>query len=256
MRFPVVFDLGFVAVPAHPVLEVIGYSAGFAIWSRAQQRQLPSLSKDQSLWLFVGALIGAGLGAKLLGLLEWLPTNLERLSDPKMWFENKTIVGGLLGAWLGVELAKRAVGVRRSTGDAVVFAFIAGLAIGRVGCFLTGLPDKTVGLHSSLPWAVDFGDGPRHPSQLYEIVFLGLLGGALFALRKRFKTPGAMFRVLVVSYLAFRLVGDFWKPRAPYAWGLSAIQTASAFGMTAAAVGLVRLRRKEAAHGGSPVPVS
>ena len=42
------------------------------------------------------------------------------------------------------------------------------LAVGRIGCFLTGLPDHTYGIHSSLPWAVNFGDGPRHPTQLYE----------------------------------------------------------------------------------------
>jgi len=58
---------------------------------------------------------------------------------------------------------------------------VMGIAIGRVGCFLTGLPDHTYGVHSSLPWAVDFGDGPRHPTQLYEIAFVMLLGAAIFA---------------------------------------------------------------------------
>lgn len=241
MRFPVVFDLGFVAVPAHPVLEVIGYSAGFAIWSRAQQRQLPSLSKDQSLWLFVGALIGAGLGAKLLGLLEWLPTNLERLSDPKMWFENKTIVGGLLGAWLGVELAKRAVGVRRSTGDAVVFAFIAGLAIGRVGCFLAGTTDGTHGLPTTLPWGMDLGDGVlRHPTALYEIAFLLVLT----PLCHRWSAPreGDRFKAWMVGYLVWRLLIEPLKTQ-PALWlGLSGLQWQCLAGLVYYAVVLARRR--------------
>ena len=36
----------------------------------------------------------------------------------------------------------------------------SGLAagVGRIGCFLSGLPDGTYGLPSSLPWAIDLGD--------------------------------------------------------------------------------------------------
>jgi len=34
-----------------------------------------------------------------------------------------------------------------------------GIAVGRIGCFLTGLDDHTYGLPTTLPWAVDFGDG-------------------------------------------------------------------------------------------------
>ena len=89
----------------------------------------------------------------------------------------KTIVGGLHGGWAGVELAKWRLGIRHSTGDVFVFPLIFGMSVGRIGCFLTGLPDHTYGNHTSLPWAVNFGDGPRHPTQLYDIVFLCLLGG-------------------------------------------------------------------------------
>ena len=37
---------------------------------------------------------------------------------------------------------------------------VAGIAIGRIGCFLTGLSDQTCGSHTALPWGVDFGE-PR-----------------------------------------------------------------------------------------------
>ena len=62
-------------------------------------------------------------------------------------------------------------------------------------CFLALFAAASDGLVESiseqvatdLPWAVDFGDGPRHPTQLYDIVFLGLFGLFLFA---RFRRPG------------------------------------------------------------------
>ncbi len=60
-----------------------------------------------------------------------------------------------------------------------------GLAVGRIGCHLAGLTDGTHGDPSSLPWAVDFGDGiPRHPVNLYEVIFLGSLALIIFQKEK------------------------------------------------------------------------
>ena len=49
----------------------------------------------------------------------------------------------------------------RNTSDSVslVWPIAVGLGLGRVGCFLAGLHDDTVGLPTVLPWGVDFGDG-------------------------------------------------------------------------------------------------
>src|SRR5260370_21930725 len=98
------------------------------------------------------------------------------LRDPGAWLGGKTIVGGLLGGWAGVEIAKKCMGIAWSTGDLYVFPLIFGMAVGRVGCFLTRLEDHTCGSFTSPPWAVDFGDGPRPPAQLYYIAFLLTLG--------------------------------------------------------------------------------
>ncbi len=68
---------------------------------------------------------------------------------------------------------KRSIGLQQSTGDLYAIPLAVAIAIGRIGCFLTGLPDNTYGTPTNLPWAVNFGDNiPRHPTQLYEIIFL------------------------------------------------------------------------------------
>jgi len=253
MHFPVIFQLGPALIPAHLVFEVAAYGAGLGLYRRARARQ--GLSTDQSLWLLAGAVIGAALGAKTLGFLEQLPRNAGSLSDPAVWLETKTIVGGLLGAWLGVEAAKRATGVAAPTGDATVTAFLVGLAIGRIGCFLTGIEDMTVGLHTDLPWAVDFGDGPRHPSPLYEIAFCLAFAALLHGARKRLRPAGVAFRVMVLGYLAFRFAGDFLKPREPVLAGLDAIQLASLCGMIAAGWSIFRRYRHEANHDRQALPL-
>lgn len=74
----------------------------------------------------------------------------------------QSIVGALIGGLLGVELAKRLAGVAASSGDHFVLPLAAGIAIGRVGCFIAALHDDTYGEPTTLPFGVDFRR--RHPA--------------------------------------------------------------------------------------------
>jgi len=118
-------------------------------------------------------------------------------------------------------------GVERSTGDAFVMPLIAGIVIGRIGCFLAGLHDDTFGVATTLPWGVDFGDGVRrHPTQLYDIAFVLALGAVLVSVRHRLSLePGLEFKLFLSGYLAWRLGVDTLKPVPfSYAGGLSGLQ--------------------------------
>lgn len=258
MTFPVYFNLFGHRVHPHLVLELIGYALGFQLYLRTRKRwPRAAVPFERNMWLIVGCVFGALGGSKLLAFLESFQHYSRHLADPGTWLGGKTIVGGLLGGWAGVELAKRRLGIRHSTGDAFVFPLILGTCIGRVGCFLTGLDDHTHGVHTSVPWAVDFGDGPRHPTQLYEIAFL-LLTGSMLALRMRRPFPnGSIFRLFMLAYLLFRFGVEFLKPRETPLAGLSAIQLACFAGAAVCAASLWVTRR--ASYGealSAPGPVS
>jgi prolipoprotein diacylglyceryltransferase len=156
----------------------------------------------------------------------------------------KTIVGGLLGGWLGVEIVKRVSGIRRRTGDLFALPLCVGIAVGRVGCLLAGLADDTYGKSTRLPWAVDLGDGiGRHPVQVYEILFLVLLG---VVVRAKIQLPeGARFRIFMAGYLAWRVAIDFLKPQ-PLVHGMNLIQWASLAGL--AALGALYLNDRRASR--------
>jgi len=101
---------------------------------------------------------------------------------------------------------------------------VLGIAIGRIGCFLSGVEDESYGIATRLPWGVDFGDGiARHPTQLYEIIFLSVLGAILWISSRLATTVGDRFRLFMAGYLGFRLLVEFIKPGARVG-GLSAIQ--------------------------------
>jgi phosphatidylglycerol---prolipoprotein diacylglyceryl transferase len=148
-------------------------------------------------------------------------------------YANKTVVGGLLGGLVGVEAAKWAMKEKRRSGDLLTYPILVALVVGRVGCFLAGMEDGTAGLPSSLPWALDQGDGiPRHPTALYEIFFLLALWVALRAGEtQRALREGERFALFMAAYLAWRLAVEFIKPVEPFALGLSAIQWACALGL-------------------------
>ena len=193
-----------------------------------------------SRWAVVaGAALGAAIGSRLLYVMDYW-TALQ--SQPwQMWLGGKTLVGALLGGLVGVELAKLAIGWRRSTGDGFVTPLLVAIIIGRLGCQLSPVTDQTYGNPTILPWAWDFGDGvPRHPTSLYEIA--GLSGLAWVIHRARFASePGDRFRLFMVGYLLLRLVLDFLKPPfgptaagvlGPDRWGpLSPIQWACVAGL-------------------------
>jgi prolipoprotein diacylglyceryltransferase len=256
MQFPHYFNLFGVRLHPHAVLEVIAYSAGFQFYlllRRRWRRPAANVPFEQNMWLIVGAVFGALFGSKLLAWLESAPhyRSLFSTLGPAALIGGKTIVGGLLGGWAGVELVKKKLGITRRTGDLYVFPLVLGTCIGRVGCFLTGLPDHTHGVETSLAWGVDFGDGlRRHPTQLYEIVFLLVLGTALLLRTRRPWVDGEIFRLFMLGYLLFRFAIEFIKPRDGLFLGLSAIQCACASGALVCAGALWRLRAAQPQTGG------
>lgn len=216
----------------HPVFETLAYAGGFQAYRYAKRRQGDFLQETQRWNVIAAAIVGAVVGSRVLGLLEQWPM-LAAMSWKQMLFGSggKTIVGGLLGGWLAVELVKWLSGIRQRTGDLFALPLCLGIAIGRIGCFLAGLADDTYGKATSLPWGVDFGDGVRrHPTQLYEIVFLLVLAAVIVRVSRKPHAQGVLFRIFLAGYLTWRFAIDFIKPQ-PLLHGLNAIQWACVGGL-------------------------
>lgn len=232
MHYPVVFHLGPAHIHAHLVFELLAYSLAYQYYQWLRRRSTDPIGDEQRVFIFIGAAFGAFWGSHLLGVIE---RPFEPHASAFIYFlANKTIVGGLLGGLAGVEITKKFLGVTRSSGDLMAYPLMLGLAIGRLGCHLHGLADSTFGLPSSLPWAVDFGDGmPRHPVNFYEILFLALLALTIFTLEsRRTLADGSRFKLFMISYLIWRFFLEYWKPA--FFWpelGISSIQIACLVGL-------------------------
>jgi hypothetical protein len=169
----------------------------------AADRIAPALGPLYVVALAAGAIGGAWLFGSL---------NTFMASSPH---PSHSIAGALAGGIFGVEVYKRLRGITISTGLIWVGPIALGIAVGRLGCLFAGLPDETYGIPTSLPWAVDLGDGiGRHPVQLYEsLMMLAFLVVYLVALKRRAAWTGTRaFYLMILFYAAQRFVWEFLKP--------------------------------------------
>src|SRR5687768_3426344 len=98
------------------IFTALGYATGLLVlcWAARERR----LATEGMGWVALAGLVGGVLGAKAA---EWavahgslLAAHPGALLDPRLG--GRTVIGGVLGGWLAVELAKRRLGIRRSTG--------------------------------------------------------------------------------------------------------------------------------------------
>jgi phosphatidylglycerol---prolipoprotein diacylglyceryl transferase len=236
---------------AHFLFELLAYFVAAQIYLRIS-RQYAQPAQTDRLLLLGAAIFGAFIGSKLLHIAQHLPALIAE-NNIAQWLGGKSVLGGLIGGTLGVELAKRIVRWHYSTGDAWVPALAAGLVIGRIGCQLSGVWDQTYGIETNLPWAWNYGDNlGRHPVALYEIILVALLYLACRqSIVPALAATGTRFAMFMLGYCLIRFWLEFLKPPFGAAAegtlpavryiGLSAIQWAAVAG-SALYVGLLRLR--------------
>lgn len=229
--YPVLFHIGPFAVGSHDFFVGLGVLAATVVFVLEMRRRRMS---DERLWAVVaGALVGGAVLGRLGTWAEHLDLR-RNASFVEAWlYGNRSILGGLLGAYLGAVVAKRLVGYRGRTGDLFAPAVAIGMAIGRIGCFLAERPGAATGL----PWGVhvpgsaDLPDCPAcaagqamHPSFLYEIGFHLIAFAALIALRRRIQEPGELLKLYLLAYAGFRFAVEFTRGNEAVWLGLSRSQ--------------------------------
>ncbi len=212
----------------HLTFEWLAIAVGVQLYRRQRRRagNAPMLGAN-GFAVAMGCILGAAIGNKLVFWIEYPHLFATHAGSVTAWMAGQSIVGGLLGGLLGVEIAKKLTGQSASTGDAFVLPLMVAMPLGRIGCYLAGLHDATYGNPTTLAWGVDFGDGvARHPTQLYDMLFVLLYGGALLALRARWRDrSGLLFKLYLSGYLLWRLAVDAIKPVPfDYVAGLSGVQ--------------------------------
>lgn len=224
---PIAFSIGSIHVRWYGIMIMLGVLVlvGWMLW---QVKKGDKISSETVLTAALVAVPSAIIVSRLLFLIDrWVQYG----SPGPLWgFEGLTIWGAILGATLGIWVYSRFT--KFPFGhfmDLVALPTILAQALGRIGCTINGC---CYGVETSLPWGVVYTHpesyGPSgvavHPTQTYEFIFLLIVFGVLFMLRKRFKPDGSLFLIYLCTYSAWRVGIGFIRDGSPFLFGLHQAQ--------------------------------
>lgn len=215
--FPTLQDLApwLPRLDTHAVFVALGVSAaGIAFLVEKRRR---GVTDPRIPYIVLGALAGAALLSRLGTWAQHLdPTKNLSLVD-QLAYGNASMLSALVGAWLGVHVAKRIVRYPERTGDLFAPAVALAMAIGRIGCLLTEKPGTPTGSGWGIVLDADAAARlgapagvPLHPSFVYEIAFhLAAFALLWFWLRHRPIAAGETLTLYVAAYGVFRFLIEF-----------------------------------------------
>lgn len=187
--------------------------ACLVLWA---QHRHHGIRDERFLYVVTGAVVGGAIFMRLGTWLQHVDLR-ENASLAEQWlYGNRSILGGLVGAWLGVHLAKRLCGYRPRTGHLFASAVAAGMAVGRIGCALTELPGTPNSLGFGPVLDVETAQRlggvagvPLHHSLVYESLFHAVAFVLLWRYRDRLARPAESFVLYIAGYAVFRLLVEF-----------------------------------------------
>ncbi len=250
---PVIFRIG----PFQSTWYGLMYAAGAVLWYiitrheiiRRKGRPIPVNGLPELLFYgLIGGLIGARLGyAFFYNPSFFLQKPWEVIA---FWHGGMSAHGWLIGMSIGgfIFIEKHRVPLRELS-DVVYLGLPIGLVAVKIGNFINC---EGFGRATTLPWGTICPAGgpiPRHPSQLYEAVFEGLL---LFFILWKVRTmplkPGDLSCFFLIGYGVLRFTIEFTTQPDQF-WGgilgwLTAGQVLSLFVIVFGAVGYILPRLK------------
>ena len=168
---------------------------------------------DYITYIIFGIILGGRLGYIIFYNLNYYLDNLVDIF--KIWEGGMSFHGGLIGIILSTILF-----ARKYRDDIFIYtdlvALVApiGIFFGRLANFINS---ELYGIPSTVPWAVIFikiDDLARHPSQLYEAIFEGVILFLIliyFRNKSSYKRNGLISALFLIFYSVFRFFAEFLR---------------------------------------------
>jgi len=223
---PVFLQLGPVQIRYYGLMYMLSFLAAY-FFARFRIKNEKAFFVRQQMddyitWAILGVLIGARLGYVFFYKIDYFLLRPLEIFWPVQMVDGKAFVGisgmsyhgGLIGVTLSTILFCKKHKINLwSFADFIVPGVALGYTFGRIGNFLNG---ELYGRVTSVPWGMYFVYAPtyelRHPSQLYEAFFEGIiLFFLLWSLRKEISFSGFLFWVYCIGYGTVRFFIEMFR---------------------------------------------
>ena len=217
---PVLLDFGIIAVRWYSLSYIFGILIGWwygkkiitRLFGIEKGKSKLNLFDDLITYLIVSLVVGGRLGYVFFYNFSYYLSN--PLDIFKIWEGGMSFHGALIGIMVGTFLFSYLRKIKTLIFlDIIACVSPIGIFFGRIANFING---ELVGKATTVPWAVVFPNVdqiPRHPSQLYEAFFEGLI---LFFLLNVFMSKqnyeiGKCSYMFLILYGVFRIISEFFR---------------------------------------------
>ena len=224
---PVLLQIGGFSIQWYGLMYLVAFTLTYALasWRLKKDKGFPLDSEglqELMLVMILGVLIGGRLGYVLFYNLAYYmrhPLEIILPFNPSAgWrftgISGMSFHGGLIGVILGtfIHLRRRKTDFLQ-TADLIIPCIPLGYSFGRLGNFINGeLYGRVTNARIGMIFPSAPGSELRHPSQLYEAFFEGLvLWVILWLIRNRLKTRGAMLAAYLIGYGFFRFFIEYTR---------------------------------------------
>ena len=212
---PIAFQVFSLEIRWYSLAYIFGILLGWTLSKRVIISDIKIKEKfdDYMTYLILGVIVGGRLGYVCFYNLDYYSSNL--IDIIKVWEGGMSFHGGLLGVIIvSVWYAKKNYQNSFVYLDIVSIVAPIGIFFGRIANFINS---ELYGVKTDVLWGVKFvkiDNFYRHPSQLYESIFEGLiLFLILIYFRKKglMKTPGIISGLFLFFYSIFRFFIEFFR---------------------------------------------
>ena len=212
---PVAIQIFSLEIRWYSLAYIIGILLGWILSKRIfiSDSELKEKFDDYLTYVILGIIIGGRLGYVFFYNLNYYLDNL--IDVFKIWQGGMSFHGGLIGVIIAsIWFSKKNNQNIFNYLDIVSLVAPVGIFFGRVANFINS---ELYGIETKMPWAVKFVQIDnlfRHPSQLYEAFFEGIILFfiLLYFIRKGFmKIPGFISGLFLTFYSIFRFLIEFLR---------------------------------------------
>ena len=216
---PVAFQIFSLEIRWYSLAYIIGIALGWLYCKKKliKEPHIFQLFDDFITYLIIGMILGGRLGYALFyNLKYYLENPVEILM---VWNGGMSFHGGLIGVIVASQLFSKKHKVDQFIFlDLVALSAPIGIFFGRVANFINS---ELIGRATDLPWSVQFvliDNIKRHPSQLYEAFFKGIILFFLlwyFSKKDYLQSPGKISALFLIFYSLFRFLAEFFRSPDP-----------------------------------------